>query len=478
MHKLKVGLVGVMSPAFMGDKEAGYGRSRADLEALAPELGFALQAESRGLYSPEEAAQAAARLADWGADLVIIQASSFSGGELIYPFARTGIRLGLWAVAEGERKEGELPFNSLCLINLYNSLLGTVIEGYPHPVPWYYGPVAGDLFRPRFSNTVRALRAVVRLAGARVGLLGGVVPGFDNLIVDEDALQDRLGVTAVHHPFEAIQQRAERFQLAECKPLAEAMVREAMQVDPGLEASLLTAARVEMAIRQIAAEHGYDAVAVACWPQFQSQMRYGVCSVMGRLNGSRLVAACEGDLYSAVSMLALQAISGDGVATVMDLVDLDEPGGAALLWHCGPGPAPLADQDGLHLNRHYLLSRGTGQEMGVMGNLVFRPGAATIMSFTGDFSRLLLLSGRFDNSRPSFGGARGWLTDLRWGGEPVSVRDVVSSVMASRVQHHYPLVYGDHEGAVLEMASWLGARPLPVTPYRPYLQPGGGRSRC
>jgi len=477
MRKVRIGLVGVMAHPFPGDKQAGFTASSRELAALSGELGFDLLTIPSGLYSREHAAAAAERLVAWGADLILIQASSFAGGDLIYPFARTGIRLALWAVSEGTVKDGPLPLNSLCVVNLYSSILGTVVRDYPHPVHWYWGPVSGDLFLPRFTNTVRALTAIANLRTARVALLGGVVPGFDNLRVDPAALSQRLGVMVGLHTFDEVKRRALACSERAVGNRVREMVAEAAHVDSGLDEALANAARSELAVREIADAGGYDAVAVACWPEFQSELNVGVCSMMGRLNASGLVAACEGDLYSAVSMLALRYMSGQPT-TVMDLVDVDEGHNAALLWHCGPGPAPLADEGGLHLERHYLLSRGQGREMGVMGNLVLRSGRATVMSFAQDFSRIMVLTGQLDNRLPSFCGARGWLTDLHWGGQPISTRDLLQTIVGTHLQHHYPLVYGDFAHVSLEMAAWLGIAPLPVLPYQPYLVPPAGARLC
>lgn len=457
--------------SFGGDDESAYAASARELTQLASELNAELKVVPSGLYNREDAQLAAQTLLNWGADLILIQCSSFSGGDMIYPFARTGIRLGIWAVSEGAVKGQELPFNSLALFNLYTSMLGRAIPEYTHPVAWYYGPVRGEFFRPRFANTVAGLRAVTGLAQARIGLIGGLVPGFDNLKTDEHELRRRLGVTVEHVPLDEVIGIARSLSDSDIVPLARAIAEEAALVDPGLEEALLTAARVERAILTVVGTGRFDGVAVACWPEFQSELGFGICSVMGRLNALGTVAACEGDLYSAVSMLALRFLSSGGVTTVMDLVDLDLQRDAVLLWHCGAGPAPLADEKGLHLTHHYTLSRVHKRAMGMMGNLTLRAGGVTLFSFADNYDRFMLLSGRIDNTTDSFEGARGWLRDMRWAGEPVSGSDLLSSIVGSHLQHHYPLVYGDLEDAVMEMAAWLNITPLPVVRYRPHTTP-------
>jgi hypothetical protein len=111
-----------------------------------------------------------------------------------------------------------------------------------------------------------------------------------------------------------------------------------------------------------------------------------------------------------------------------------------------------------------------GQPIGLHNDMVLKPGQATIMGFTTGFDRVLVLDGVLDNSRPGYAGSRGWLKALRLNAEPVSTQDLVETLMHSGYQHHYPVVYGEHSGAALELAAWLGSTPIEKRLYTPYLR--------
>jgi len=469
-RRLKVGLLGLMCTPFRGNKESQYATSGEALTALADRLGFELHVVEQGMYTQEQAEAAAADLRAWGADFVLLQTSSFGSGAFIYEFTALDARLGIWAVPEGPpTDEGGLPLNSFVAANMYNSIVGSYLLDYERPVKWFYGQPGQPLFDERLTTTVRALTALINLRGSRVGLIGGVAPGFDNLIVDPRKLRARLGIDVVPIEFDVVLHKA-RSQATDPVRAAEADIRAgADEFEAGQEGALERAARTYLAYQTVAEEMKLDALAVSCWPRFQEEYHLAVCSVVGQLNADAQITACEGDVPSAVSMLALHYMSDD-VVTLMDLSGIDPETERILFWHCGPTPPALANEHGNRMGSLWLFDDYEGPSMGLRNDLVLQPGEATVMGFAPDFARMLVLDGRIDDEAPPYVGSRGWLTDLHINGETVTVPDLVETLMHSHFQHHYPLVYGEYVSASLELAAWLGIDPIPVQRYTPYLK--------
>ncbi|MGC9397524.1 MAG: hypothetical protein ACP5HM_00125 [Anaerolineae bacterium] len=469
-RKLRVGVAGLMCTPFRGDKETQYAASAEALNALAAQLDFELHVVKQGMYTQTQAEAAAAELAAWDADFVLLQSSSFGPGAFIYEFTALDARLGLWAVPEGPpTEEGGLPLNSFVAANMYNSIVGSYLLNYDRPVKWFYGRPGQPLFDARLQATVRALTALVNLCDARVGLIGGVAPGFDNLIVDPRDLRAQLGVKVVPVEFDAVLQRAQE-QGRDRVAAAQSTLRAgAAEFEAGQETALERSARVYLAYQALAEELNLDALAVSCWPRFQEDYHLAVCSVVGQLNADAQVTACEGDVPSAVNMLALHYMSDD-VVTLMDLSGVDPEKERILFWHCGPTAPVLADENGSRMGSLWLFDGYEGPPMGLRNDLVLRPGPVTVMGFTPDFARMLVLDGRIADEAPPYVGSRGWLTDLRLNGKAVTVPELVETLMHAHFQHHYPLVYGDFTAASLELAAWLDVAPIAARRYTPYLQ--------
>ena len=471
IKKPKVGLAAVMSTPFRGDKEANYAGNLQALEKIARELEFEFLAVEQGIYNLPAAQAAASELGAWGADFILLQTSSFASGDFLYPFTDLSSRLGLWAVPEGPpTSEGGLPLNSFTASNLYNSIIRTKLSSQNKPVKWFFGHPGQSLFDERFEITIQALRALVNLPGKRVALIGGVAPSFDNLIIDYRHPQELLGVEIQEIDLDRVLDIARGLDQKEVENTIQAL-QAGGKLNPGRSTSALEkSARVYQAVLQLSHEHGFESAALSCWPQFKADYDLAVCSVIGHLNSTGLIAACEGDLTSAISMLLLRYLTGGEITTLMDLVSIDGADDSVLLWHCGPTPVELADEAGATIQPLWLFDGADGHQIGLHNDLVLQPGKATVLGLTADFQHMLVLEGMIDNSKPSYMGSRGWLTDLRLNGQGINIADLVQTIMISGFQHHYPLAYGSLGDAGLELCGWLGLEPLERQTYTPYVR--------
>lgn len=470
IEKPKIGLAGVMCMPFRGDKEGYYQNHRQQLSNLAEQFEFEFHAVVDGVYSMEQAQAAAQELSDWGADFILLQTSSFAAGEFLYPFTDLATPLGLWAVPEGPpTSEGGLPLNSFTAANMYNSIIKTRLKERDTPVKWVFGHPGEALFVERLQVTVDALRALINLPGKRVALVGGVAPGFDNLIIDEQHLGKRLGIDVLHIDLKDVLEESQNIAEDVASQAAAEIRTTATIFDESHTGELNKSARVYQALVNMAQERDFQAVALSCWPQFQSDYQIAVCSTMGHLNSMGLIAACEGDIASAVSMLALHLMTNGEVVTLMDLATVDSSDESILLWHCGPTSPQLADEKGTKMSRLWLFDSPEGERTGLHNDLVLKPGTGTVFGFTVDFDQLLILEGEIDNTKPSYMGSRGWFKNLRMNNRPISTNELIQTIMTSGFQHHYPFGYGALSEAALELATWLGIKPIEIEAYSNFL---------
>ncbi len=471
IRKPKVGLAAVMCTPFRGDKEGNYLSDRKELNKLAAELDFELKVVENGIYDLPAAEKAAEELGEWGADFILLQTSSFASGDFLYPFTGLKIRLGLWSVPEGPpTSEGGLPLNSFTASNLYNSIIRLTLPRENSPVKWFFGHPGQPLFDQRLFVTLQALKALINLPGKRIALIGGVAPSFDNLVIDYKKPEQMLGVQILELDLQEVIRVADGLEPSQITGTIQRIQSDAAAInDPG-DQFLEKTARTHAAIHLLAEDYGFEAVALSCWPQFQSDYGLAVCTVMGHLNTTGLIAACEGDLTSAISMLTLRYLTGGDVVTLMDLVTIDQEDESVLLWHCGPTSPALADEKGAALKPLWLFDGPDGRQTGLHNDLVLKPGQATVLGYSTDFENMLLLGGKIDNTKPSYRGSRGWFKDLTLNGSAISTADLVETIMASGYQHHYPFAYGNLVSAGLELCAWLDIHPLQVETYSEHVR--------
>lgn len=472
---LKIGLVGTHQLSFPGPKEQAFARAVDGMRRNAADMGFALEVYEKLVITEDEANAARAWAEEKQVDLLLILEVSYSAGHLVPALYRVrGAKVGIWAIPE-EGRSGPVPFNSFCSVNMYQGINAHYLRDYGIRCKWFYGNAGDDAFRRRLGVTVRALSALKKLKTSRVALIGGFAPGFNDLYFDERRLFSMLDGIYLNrlHEYDEITKLADRVTDAEVAPYLEQV--KSVPRTANAARLLSFSVRMYLAYRRFASEHGYDALAVSCWPKFQDDYRYSVCSVLGMLNDDGIAAACEGDLMSAVSMLALQEISGDS-AMLMDFSAFDEQDDSILLWHCGPGSVKYCRQNGYTLGENYsgmAHEPGKVTGCGVARDMEFDPMPATVFRFSGDMERYLNLSGEFmGKGKESFCGSRGWMKGLRLEHSPIGALDFANTVLSGGLEHHYPVCRADYSAEVSELGAWLGVATVRAIPYADYLQTG------
>lgn len=469
-NRLKVAYLGVHLSSYYAHEHGVFGRSRRGLEALSQELDFELLAPIKPLVTAEDARRARKELEAAGADFVLLQNSSFAMGDVVTQFAGAGFRLGLWAVEEPTH-DGPVLLNNFVSLNLNAGVLRHYFRHQPQPYKWFFGFADHPWFTPRLRVTVAALKALKRLRQARVALVGGIAPTFYNFIHDPRKLAARLGTEVVELELDEVFRRMPT-DLAQLREVMDAMARHAggrVEVSPtDFEAT----AAVYLALRELAREGNFSALAVSDWPRFQSELGIhpGMAfSWLDEVDG--IPVASEGDVLGAVTMLMLRAVSGAG-AMLLDFTDVDLEAEAILAWHCGGSPLDMADAAGVTWKNHSTLGRKVEGAVprGAVADFKFRPGAVTLARVGGDTELLFLLEAEaFAGRSAGFEGSRGWLRGFRLNHQPASLADLVNTIMALGIEHHFGLAAGHHADALSEVAAWSGMKPLEPIPYRDHL---------
>ena len=477
MKELKIGLAGSMQSNFAGGagggKERIYEQSARKIKELAGRFGCGCFVYPELLVTGEDAAKAREAFEREGVDFALLQITTFSAGAVVLEFAKTDAALGLWALPEQSMK-GSIFLNSLnsfCGLNMFSSIIINYLKGIKHK--WFYGDPDDEMFIRRLEVTARALTAVKNLKTSKLALVGGIAPGFNDLYFDERLGQERLGIKIERgHEFSEIQGRAEAYTGAEIERYLEGSASARFDMGKASKENRDAHARYYKAYMDFAGEYGYDALAVSCWPQMATASSAYSCSIVSKLNQDGVVAACEGDLPGAASML-LQKYIIKAPVTLMDLSGIDESDQTILMWHCGPTPECYADDAGACLEYCRQPIPGSEEEnvTGMITDMVFRPQAVTFVRITGEWDGIFLLDGKTaGRQKDSPQGSRGWVEALRLGRKDVSVRDLMNTILVQGMQHHYAMAAGDITEELMEAAAWLGLKPVETVRYENYLQ--------
>lgn len=438
------------------------------METVIQSMNCELIRSSFVIDTAESAAKAIRELQDKQVDLVLFRCNALAGdGEIATIFMKSGIPLAVWCVPEPTR-EGNLYLNSMTCANLYMSVANFNLRDLDAKVKWLYGTPDDPLFYKRLDVTIRALRAMKRIKGARIAQIGGSAFGFINMEYDKAAFEKTLGCEIITEGLDAIYDMARAMSEKEAADeLARfSGVHIAETVKP---AEMDMSARVILALRKYRRENSIDAMAVSCWPGFQDEMGISSCMAYGQLNDEGAICACEGDVPGAISMLLLDALS-DRHPMIMDMVAMDQRENAIAFWHCGMGMPSYADNKGFSFIKYPAYPEIMDQP-GVSVDMKFAPQPATIARIGGWGAESILISEADIVEGPdrSYTGARGWFSNFRMAGEALQVVDFWNTVCNCGNAHHYVITSGHVGDACMEFAHRMHIRPVEKTEYHDYL---------
>ena len=379
-------------------------------------------------------------------DLVVFQNLTFANAAYMAEvLRRTSCPVVLWTLREPVIDGGRLQLNSLT--GAY-SAANTLRAFGDRPFVYVFGA-------PEETRVQQALQAAVTAAKLRhdmrrlkLAAVGHTPQGFGFGRALDGELMNTFGVELETIEARELMDRARGYSDEECLPCLERTAALTCGFENTPERNRLDHARLYKAYRDYVTAGGIGALASRCWPDFFTDYGTPVCAVLSLLNDDGVAAACEADIYGALSMWVGMQLSGSPVF-FGDPVSLDEEENTVTFWHCGAAACALARKDtgaqiGVHPNRKIGPAMDFGCEA-MTGVTVFRIGREPDGSF-----RFFIAEGQaLDKPKQFIGTSMVVQTDA-------PSRDTVERSVAAGFEPHFAVIPGRH-GATLEaLAKFMG----------------------
>jgi L-fucose isomerase-like protein len=470
--KVIVGLAGAIHPNMPGDDAGAYKRVVESMRGLQNQLNFELVVYDPVIRWEEDGRKARAFLEGQNVDFTFLFCPSLPFGRAVLPFVRINSYLGIWSIPE-PTTSGVLQLNSFCGVNMAGSIIAHYFKEYDIPFKWFYDYPETELFQERFTITLRAMQAIKLLKNTRIGQVGELADGFENMYTDERILEKKFGMyIQTRHTVEDIVARAKAYdQTAVEEELRQYNAEGTWNRVSSQEMEKM--ARLSLAFTDFAKENQYNALAISCWSKFQKVYDVAVCAPMSRLNEAGIVAPCEADIAAATNMLIFKGIGGQA-PSLNDLVALDEQDQSLNLWHCGVAAKCWADAKGVTWDEHFNIGSYDDKKQwdgsGAVASMQFKPETVTICTMDNDFDNFFIMTGDIMPDKEAYYGSSGWVMNLKMHGEPLSIKDLINTISVNRVNHHYPTAFGDLTNELCEFANWKKINILQKIPYQPYMQ--------
>jgi len=231
------------------------------------------------------------------------------------------------------------------------------------------------------ARVARLLEARERLLGLRLGRIGAPSDWLVGSMPEISAVQTVWGPEVVDVPLESLQNLIPAADAQKTKALKASFTGGADHVAEPSDAELDMATRVSIALRTLVEEQRLDACTVRCFDLVKNLQTTG-CLALSSLLDAGIVAGCEGDLPSALTMAWMQAVTGE-ISFMANPQDLDPTANTLWLAHC---TIARSMAKGYSLRSHFESSLGVG----IQAEL--EPGPITLARIGGQDLRELFLT--------------------------------------------------------------------------------------
>ena len=286
-------------------------------------------------------------------DLVVFQNLTFANAAYMAEVLRRfACPLLLWTLREPVIDGGRLRLNSLT--GAY-SAANTLRAFDDRPFGYAFGAPEGEKVAAAIKATVAAAKVKKAMRSLKMSAVGHTPQGFGFGRALDSELMNVFGVELESIEARELIDMAKSYSDEECAEYLSRSDKATCGLDKTPDHNRRDHARLFKAYTEYVRTHNIGALASRCWPDFFTSFGTPVCSVLSLLNDEGVAAACEADIYGALSMWIGMQLSGEPVF-FGDPVSLNEEESTVTYWHCGAAACSLARKDtgaviGVHPNR-------------------------------------------------------------------------------------------------------------------------------
>lgn len=207
----------------------------------------------------------------------------------------------------------------------------------------------------------------------RLGIIGEPSDWLISSGVDRDTVKSKLGAELVDIPMRAL--------LDTLDTIPEQPAPEASEV-PQIQAALPGAYRIYLALKSLTEKHRLNGLTLRCFDLLDAVHNTG-CWALAKLNSEGLVAGCEGDVPTMLTMMLLRALISNS-SFQANPASINPETGEILFAHC---TIPFDMVRNYELDTHY----ESGIGVGIRGHVP--EGPVTVCKVSGDLSRTFVAEG-------------------------------------------------------------------------------------
>ncbi len=285
--------------------------------------------------------------------------------------------------------------------------------------------------------------AITRLNGKRVGVIGKPSGWLIASNVDYAAMRERWGVEMVDIPLDEVVKGYEAVTADEVQDITDEFISKAVGVKEPSRDEVVKAMRLYRSVKGIVELYRLDAFTLNCFDLIPTTRTTG-CVALALLNQEGIPAGCEGDEQTLLTMLAVQAATGEMTFMANPSKILDNAAHEMVFAHCTIAPAMT---DRYIVRDHYESLSGVAVEG------IFDPMDMTVVKCGGKgMERCFISKAQLLECTTNPNMCR---TQLH-----LRLDQPLDYFLERSIGNHHVIVRGDHSDRLTAILRMLGANPI------------------
>ena len=199
-----------------------------------------------------------------------------------------------------------------------------------------HGPIS--FIMQGINDYAAAHEALAKLHGKRVGVIGKPSGWLIASNVDYAAMRERWGIEMVDVPLDEVVEGYEAVTDDEVQDITDQFINKAVSIKEPSRDEVVKAMRLYRSVKGIVERYRLDAFTLNCFDLIPTTRTTG-CVALALLNQEGIPAGCEGDEQTLLTMLAVQAATGEMTFMANPSKILDNAAHEMVFAHCTIAPA-------------------------------------------------------------------------------------------------------------------------------------------
>ena len=289
----------------------------------------------------------------------------------------------------------------------------------------------------------QAQQAVSRLHGMRVGVIGKPSGWLIASNVSFQSMRERWGIEMVEIPLDEVVKGYEAIDDAEVQDITDEFINRAIGVKEPPRDEVVKAMRLYRSVKGIVERYHLNAFTLNCFDLIPTTRTTG-CVALALLNQEGIPAGCEGDEQTLLTMLAVQAATGEMTFMANPSKILDNAAHEMVFAHCTIAPAMT---DRYIVRNHYESLSGVAVEG------IFDPMDVTVVKCGGkDMERYFISKAHLIECTTNPNMCR---TQLH-----LRLDEPLDYFLERSIGNHHVIVRGDHKQRLETVLRMLGSSPI------------------